>query len=229
MLARIRVSIPDQPGTLGRVAAAIGIAGADVHEIQVLGSDLGRATDDVWVRVAGSTQLDRLVRALASIPGVSVDGVRSNVCEVSRLGELELISAILANHDLQVLVDQAVVGLDATWAAVVDRPVLGLSRTHAPEVLVASAQGPAIGAGVDLPIRLAARETEQDGSIVVVPLPPTQGALVMARLEGPSYHATEVFRLGELGRVLGKILERIATGSDPATSPVCPDQSRSTM
>ncbi len=213
MLARIRISVPDQPGTLGRVASAIGVAGGDVHEIQVLGADSGRATDDVWVRVAGPTQLNRLAKALGSIRGVTVEGVRSNVSEVSRLGELELISAILVAPDLQVLVDQAVAGLDATWAAIVDPPMVGLDQAHGPRVLVASAQGPAIGESLDLPVRLGARETDHDGSVVIVPLPPTAGALVMARLEGPPYHSAEVFRLGELGKVLGTVLARIATGA----------------
>ena len=215
MLARIRVSIPDQPGTLGRIASAIGVAGGDVHEILVLSADLGRATDDVWVRVGGPDHLNRLVRALSSIRGVEVEGVRSNVSEVSRLGELELISAVLANSDLQVLVDQAVAGLDATWAAVVDQPFVGVSDHRPPRVLVSSAQGPAIDSELDLPIRLASRDSAQDGALVVVPLPPTPGALVMSRLEGPSYHGAEIFRLGELGRVLGALLQRLAERSEP--------------
>lgn len=210
MLARIRVSIPDQPGTLGRIASAIGAAGGDVHEVQVLDSELGRATDDVWVRVSGSDHLHRLVRALTSIRGVTVDGVRAPVGEVSRLGELELISAVLETPDLQVMVNQAVASLDLTWAAVVDAASVGVATVHEPTVLASSAQGPAIGTAFGLPVRLAARETATDGALLVIPLAPTSGALVVSRAEGPTFHHREIFRFGELGRVLGQAVFHVA-------------------
>lgn len=214
MLARIRISIPDQPGTLGRVASAIGVAGANVQEIQVLASDLGRAVDNVWVRVAGADHLDRLLRALQSIRGVEVQGARGNVSEVSRLGELKLISAVLRSRDLQVLVDQAVAGMDMTWAAVIDQPFVGVGQARAPHVLASSAQGPVVDSAVELPVRLSARMTPEDGAVVVIPLPPTPGALVLARAEGPSFHANEVFRLGELGRVLGGVVVHLTEPAD---------------
>ncbi len=215
MLARIRLSIPDQPGTLGRVASAIGVAGGDVHEIQVLACDLGRAVDDVWVRVSSPQHLERLVRGLTSMRGVEVEGVRSNVSEISRLGELELISAVLATGDLQVLVNQAVAALDLTWAAVIDAPFVGVDTVQEPRVLVSSAQGPAVGATIGLPVRLSARRNDRDGAVLVIPLTPTEGALVVARQEGPAFHTNEVYRFGELGKVLGTALARLAAIAEP--------------
>ena len=47
---QLRVSLPDQPGALARVAQAIARAGADVISVSVLESEAGRAIDDFRLR-----------------------------------------------------------------------------------------------------------------------------------------------------------------------------------
>ncbi|MFD0851823.1 ACT domain-containing protein, partial [Actinomadura adrarensis] len=42
MLLRIRVRLPDRPGSLGKVARILGAAGADVAQMAVLERDNGR-------------------------------------------------------------------------------------------------------------------------------------------------------------------------------------------
>ena len=47
MLLRLRIELPDQPGSLGRVTWTLGVLGADVAQIYVLERDSGRALDDI--------------------------------------------------------------------------------------------------------------------------------------------------------------------------------------
>src|SRR3954449_10054197 len=77
VLARIRLRVPDRPGSLGRVASAIGAASGDIAGVDVLDSEAGQALDDVVVRARDAAPLQRVLDELALVPGVSVEGVHS--------------------------------------------------------------------------------------------------------------------------------------------------------
>ncbi len=64
MLSRIRISVPDAPGSLGRVTTAIGAAGGDIAKVDVLESAAGRALDDVFVNVRDDGHLRGVVAAV---------------------------------------------------------------------------------------------------------------------------------------------------------------------
>ena len=70
-LYKLQVSLPDRPGSLGMLASAIGSAGADIRELQVLKTVDGIGYDDITVAVPG-TNTDDLVEILNSIGGVNV-------------------------------------------------------------------------------------------------------------------------------------------------------------
>ena len=70
-LYKLQVSLPDRPGSLGMLASAIGSAGADIRELQVIKSEDGTGFDEITVSVPG-TNTDDLVEILNSIGGVSV-------------------------------------------------------------------------------------------------------------------------------------------------------------
>lgn len=70
-LYRLQVSLPDRPGSLGMLASAIGSAGADIRELQVIKAEDGTGYDDITVAVPG-TNTDDLVEILNSISGVEV-------------------------------------------------------------------------------------------------------------------------------------------------------------
>ena len=70
-LYKLQVSLPDRPGSLGMLASAIGSAGADIRELQVIKSEDGTGFDEITVAVAG-TNTDDLVEILNSIGGVTV-------------------------------------------------------------------------------------------------------------------------------------------------------------
>jgi (p)ppGpp synthase/HD superfamily hydrolase len=70
-LYKLQVSLPDRPGSLGMLASAIGSAGADIRELQVLKTVDGIGFDEITVAVPG-TNTDDLVEILDSIGGVNV-------------------------------------------------------------------------------------------------------------------------------------------------------------
>jgi ACT domain-containing protein len=70
-LFKLHISLPDRPGSLGLLASAIGVAGADIRGLVVLKSEDGRGFDEVTVAVPGSDPSD-LVEVLGSIGGVEV-------------------------------------------------------------------------------------------------------------------------------------------------------------
>ena len=73
-MVRIRVALPDRPGSLGAVASAIGFAGGDIRGLVVVKSEDGKGYDDITVAVPGSDPTD-LVQVLSDIGGVEVISV----------------------------------------------------------------------------------------------------------------------------------------------------------
>jgi hypothetical protein len=68
---RLQIVLPDQPGSLGAVASAIGFAGGDIRGLVVMKSEDGRGYDDITVAVPGSDPSD-LIEVLTAIGGVEV-------------------------------------------------------------------------------------------------------------------------------------------------------------
>lgn len=71
----VRLWLPDLPGTLGRVAAAIGRADGDVIGIEILERGAGMAIDELIVTLPAPTVLDRLIAELSRVEGVAVEDV----------------------------------------------------------------------------------------------------------------------------------------------------------
>src|SRR5687767_14857306 len=98
MLLRVRVTLPDRPGTLGQVARTLGVSGADIVQVVVLERLGGRAVDDFTVVWPGAARLERLLAGLAAIPGVQVDGVWKAIgAPVSGGHDAELLAQVAAN------------------------------------------------------------------------------------------------------------------------------------
>ena len=70
----LRVELPDVPGSLGRLASAIGSAGANIDAIEIVGRDThaGTAIDDVFIAPDAEVMPDSIVSACTSLPGVKV-------------------------------------------------------------------------------------------------------------------------------------------------------------
>lgn len=207
VLTQIRLVVPDRPGSLGLVASAIGAAGADVEQVDVLASEQGRATDDLRIRVDGERHLARLVSSLKAIPGVVVQAVRCPVAPESGHGDLELIRTVMQAGTMQVLVDQAVGSLEMDWVAVCS--VAGPAQC---EVVASSALGPVVGTVIEHPVRLGVIP----GGVITLLVPMGTTVLLLSRT-GMDFHPIEVNRMAEVGKVLGGILSQQGAGRTGAT------------
>ncbi|MFD0823827.1 amino acid-binding protein, partial [Micromonospora zhanjiangensis] len=98
MLLRVRVALPDRPGTLGQVARTLGVAGADIVQVVVLERLGGRAIDDFTVVWPGTARVERLLAGLGAIPGVQVEGMwRAMGAPNSGGQDAELLAQVAAN------------------------------------------------------------------------------------------------------------------------------------
>ncbi|MGY2876811.1 hypothetical protein ACVW00_004001 [Marmoricola sp. URHA0025 HA25] len=70
----LRVELPDVPGSLGRLASAIGASGANIDAIEIVGRDAeaGTAIDDVFIAADAEVMPDSIVSACTSLDGVKV-------------------------------------------------------------------------------------------------------------------------------------------------------------
>src|SRR6478735_8793524 len=69
----LRVELPDIPGSLGRVATAIGMAGGDIEAIEIVEKRHdGVAVDDVLLETAPTAMPDSIVSACNALEGVRV-------------------------------------------------------------------------------------------------------------------------------------------------------------
>jgi hypothetical protein len=230
MLLRVRVTLPDRPGSLGQVARTLGVAGADIVQVVVLERLGGRAVDDFTVVWPGASRVERLLAGLAAIPGVQVDGVWKAIgAPVSGGHDAELLAQVAANPEggLATLVDAVPGLLAADWAAAAVVPADWASRAGAP-------RRPADGTGLHPgsepatayaswrapdPLRLpevtplrARPLAGPDGTrYAVAPFGRAGLVLVVARsdddeLPGAAFHVTEVDRVAQLVRAAAVIL-----------------------
>jgi hypothetical protein len=205
MLARVRVSVPDRPGSLGRATSAVGAAGADIVAVEVLESEAGRALDDVHVHVRDVAQLDDVCVALTAVPGVAVVGVQHPVPPVTGHSELELVAQVLARPErgLQTLVDGAPAAVGADWGAAISYDDWGTATA----VAATSAGCPGLHAvPLTTPMRVATPRWPPFAGVAVVPLRGAQVALAVVRERGLAFHRSELWRLEQVGRIVGSAL-----------------------
>lgn len=211
MLARVRLSVPDRPGSLGMVTSAIGSVSADIVKIDVMESESGRALDDVFVLVRDPDHLEMVRDRLNSVAGVNVTGLQYPAPPVTGHADLELVDQVLSRPErgLQTLVDGAPHAFGADWGALVeygpDAAVLG--------VLAVSAQSPGPDrVVVTSPSRLASIRMTPPGAdapyggAALVPIGSGPLALVLVRVEGPEFHRSELWRMGQVGQIVGTVL-----------------------
>lgn len=211
MLARVRLSVPDRPGSLGAVTSAIGAAGADIVKLDVLDSEAGRALDDVFVLVRDPAHLDIVRGRLNAVTGVSVAGVQHPAPPVTGHADLELLDQVLSRPErgLQTLVDGSPHAFGADWAALVEYGLDGAPSA----VLAVSAGCPGADQVVlTTPLRLASIRvtapgaSEPFGGTALVPIGSGPIALVLVRAEGPVFHQSELWRVGQVGQIVGTVL-----------------------
>ena len=214
MLARLRISVADLPGTLGKVASAIGLAGADIVKVDVLENESGRALDDVFVEVRDAGHVERVRGHLLGVAGIRIRGVQVGVPPAAGHTDLELVAQVMdaPERGVRTLVDGAPGALGVDWAA-----VIAFAEDGSPGAVAAvSPQAPGSDHVVVVaPRRPAALRMTPPGAdrpyggTALIPLGPVPLGLVLVRECGPPFHGSELWRLEQLGKVLGAVLPAV--------------------
>jgi hypothetical protein len=246
MLLRLRVRLPDRPGSLGQVARTLGVTGADIVQMVVLERIAGRAVDDFTVIWPAAAPVDRILAGLGAIPGVAVDGVWRSVGAPAVGGaDAELVGQVAANpaDGIATLVDAipglvsadwaATLAVPADWARAGDDTAPGDLR---PTVVYASWRAPQPMRVPDVtPLRPRSFDGAGGERLAAAPFGRAGLVLLVARggpaaeSEAPAFHVTETDRLSQLVRaaalVLGDRLDQVGTvaaGSDDVDSSAAP-------
>jgi hypothetical protein len=237
MLLRLRVELPDRPGSLGQVARTLGVVGADIVSVVVLERSTGRAVDDFTVVWPASALVGRILVGLGAVPGVRVVGVWRCTELPAPIGrDVALLGQVAADpvRGLSTLVDGVPGLVAADWAAVtaVDPAWAGAPAGVPSTVRYASWGAPLAPALPDIAPLRPRSVTAADGThLAAVPL--RTGGLVLVAARGgpdgpgrtsaadgaipPPFHASEVDRLGQLVDAAVQILgDRL--GDTPLTA-----------
>jgi hypothetical protein len=203
----LRLILPDRPGSLGRIAGALGEVGADIHAIEIVEHRRGDGTavDDVVVDLPGGVLPDRLVSACNSVPDVEVIWFSRYGAGGGLHMDLEAVEQMTAAaaEAVEVLVEQAPAVLHADWAALLDGTDGPATVAH--ETTATPEFGPVIDKW--LPLTKAATLESPDGEglsesvLVAAPLETDRVVLVVGRRGGPPFLGSEVARLSYLANL----------------------------
>ncbi len=199
----LRVELPDVPGSLGRLAAAIGEAGGDIEAIEIVEkSHDGTAVDDVLLETAPGEMPDGIVSAVNALDGVQVLWISRYAAGGNVFLDLEAIEDLTAHPEeaRDRLVDLLPAVFRSDWGARVSRTGGVLHATtgapaEVPWVEIGAAQR--VEALDDLHLSCVARL--DDDEIVVI-----------GRRGGPTYLDSELARLSHLAAMATSI-SRAAT------------------
>ena len=186
----LRVELPDVPGSLGRVASAIGEAGGDIEAIEIVEKRDGTAVDDVLLEIAPGTMPDSVVSAVNGLDGVSVVWISRYAAGGNLFLDLEAVEELTADPEVALdrLIDLLPVTFRAEWAARVSKADGIVYTTEAaPDDLVWVAVDRA--AGVD---------SDDDNAVLAVARLNKTEVVLIGRRGGPDFLDSELARLGHL-------------------------------
>jgi hypothetical protein len=207
MTFTIRLVLDDRPGSLARIATALGEVGANIVELDVLERTVATAVDQVMVEAPGTTG-EEVRRAIEAVDGVTVELLRPTRRSqgMPPLGLAVRLGRASHEELLGTLVDGVVLSFESTWAAVV------AAREPQPLVRAASAGTPGmVGLHTPwLPLRDVRRLTQgpwtperwlragEPLELAAAPLGSADEALLVCRPYGPRFAQRELADLGML-------------------------------
>jgi hypothetical protein len=208
----LRVELPDVPGSLGRVATAIGEAGGDIEAIEIVEHRRdGTAVDDVLLETAPGVMPDSLVSVCNQLDGVQVLWVSRYGAGGNLFLDLEAVEALTQNprtaHDE--IVDLLPITFRADWAMRLRRTgddVKVLHRTSAaPEATVGHPDWFPAKQSLRLELPLD-WEKANDGTLIAgAPLGDEDEIVLFGRRGGPEVLDSELARLGHLAALAASI------------------------
>jgi hypothetical protein len=211
---QLRITLPDQPGALARVAQAVARAGADIMSLTVLESEAGRAVDDLRLRWPDGRAIQPLLDAMNGCAGVAVLGCRRTRWVLDGRPELDVMGCLLSvpERGMETLLDMAPAVLDADWAEL-RAPVRRLP------VLYGTLTQPRDDVAPDtMPVRALASQSGESCT-AYLPLEPLRSVLVLGRDGGPPFLRAELASAERIVDLAVKTLERVLRQSPRATEP----------
>lgn len=196
----LRVELPDVPGSLGRLASAIGMSGGDIEAIEIVEKRPdGTAVDDVLLEVPGGTMPDSIVSACNGLDGVRVVWISRYAAGGNLFLDLEAVEELTANPEeaLDRLVELLPVTFRADWAA----------RVHRAQGIV-FATGAAPGELDFIEIEGRAERLEAEGDDVTIYAAARISGneiVVLGRRGGPDFLDSELARVGHLAGLAATI------------------------
>ncbi len=188
----LRVELPDVPGSLGRMASAVGEAGGDIEAIEIVEKRRdGTAVDDVLLEMLPGFLPDSVVSACNAIEGVEVVWISRYAAGGNLFLDLEAVEDLTAHPAEAVnrLVDLLPMTFRSDW---------GIRLHRVKGVVHATGAAPPELPFVELerPGRLEA-EGDDDTLYVAARLDGNE-MLVIGRRGGPEFLDSEIARLGHL-------------------------------
>jgi len=185
----LRVELPDVPGSLGRLAGAIGEAGGDIEAIEIVEKRHdGTAVDDVLLET--TSMPDSIVSACNALDGVRVIWISRYAAGGNIFLDLEAVEELTADPEVALdrLIDLLPVTFRADWAARVNK-VDGVVYT--------TAAAPDDLAWVQVE-RAAHLESDDDNAVLCAARLNKSEVVVIGRRGGPDFLDSELARLGHL-------------------------------
>src|SRR6195952_3456531 len=232
----LRLVLPDQPGSRGAVATALGAAGVDIESLDVIEHGPDGAVDDLVVSLPDNGLADTLISAAQSVPGVSVESLRPHPRAAETIRDLDIVDALASDptkalRQLAAMVPEA---FRAQWAIILEATPFAL-----PRLLAGRADAPREGefAPPWMPLTSARRFTDGDEwvpdawtergiELAAAPINGPYLTLLLARAGGPSFRPSELMRLAHLCGLAGSIVaSEIRNGRQPegGTGNLLPD------
>lgn len=190
----MRVELPDIPGSLGRVATAIGAGGGDIEAIEIVEHRTdGTAVDDVLLEMAPGAMPDSVVSACNALDGVRVIWISRYAAGGNLFLDLEVVEELTGHREeaLERLPGMLPVAFRVDWAARVRRAEAGI------EVVTATEAAPADVPWASLTQAARLRSDDEDTLYCGAPLDEDE-IVVLARTGGPEFLDSELARLGHL-------------------------------
>src|SRR5690242_14754626 len=116
----LRVELPNVPGSLGRLATAIGAAGGDIEALEIVEKRLdGTDVDDVLLDMVDGAMPDSVVSACNAVEGVRALWISRYLAGGSLFPDLEAVESLTADPGaaLDRLVEALPVAFRCEWAA----------------------------------------------------------------------------------------------------------------
>ncbi len=202
----LRASLSDVPGSLGRLATAIGEAGGDIEAIEIVEKRHdGTAVDDFFLEMADGAMPDAVVSACTGIDGVEVLWISRYAAGGNVFLDLEAVEDLTTHPDtaLDRLVDLLPVVFRSDWAARVNRDSGRLRATEAAPDKISWLD-------IERPALIA---QDDDDLVVACPLG-ADDQVFIGRRGGPAFLDSELARLEHLAN----LARSIATPRHPRAS-----------